>query len=397
MIPFRKSLLWIALITLLSTLSGVPVSTAAVLIVLGRVQSMKLLTVDVGWATIDSVSLPGGQTGRLFWTSDAGANWKDITPPAQPAARIESVFFLDPERGWVLLLDLSRGGDTTRFEVASTSNAGASWSISRVNTEAMIPTNRATLIGQGRIVFSDGLHGWMNLDVQSSSAFQLGATLMTVDGGQTWKLPPDSPWVAGDLAPVSPNDVWLAGGSGEKLYVTHNAGRSWQQLELKAPGESGLAVYATYDVPAFSDAKHGALPVTYSAPNTNSEAVLFKTDDGGLTWKPDRILGDLRESSIGQKVVSTVSGSVWMVATVSDNQLILWAIAPNSRTCNDVTKFTHQKVVKWATADQLSFADAKRGWMLFCRSSIFYVRWRSHLVTRGNSKSAPNRSEFLAL
>ena len=335
---------------------------------------MKLLTADVGWATIDSVSLPGGQTGRLFWTSDAGANWRDITPPAQSAARIESVFFLDPERGWVLLLDLSRDEDMARFEVAYTKNAGASWSMSRVNTEAMIPTNRATLIGQGRVAFSDGLHGWMNLNVQSSSAFHLGATLMTVDGGQTWKLPPDSPWVGGDLAPVSPKDVWLAGGPGEKLYVTHNGGRSWQQLELKAPGETSLAVYATYDVPAFSDAEHGFLPVTYSVPNTNSEAVLFKTGDGGLTWKPDRILGDLRESSIGQKVVSTVSGSVWMVATVSDNQLILWAIAHNSRTSNDVTQFTRQKVVKWVTPDQLSFADAKRGWMLSALASFFFLR-----------------------
>jgi len=362
MITFRKSLLWIALITLLSTLLDVPVSSAAVLIVLGRVHSMKLLTADVGWATIDSVSFPGGRTGRLFRTTDAGANWKDITPPAQPAARIESVFFLDPERGWVLL-DFSRE-DTACFEVASTTNAGASWSMSRVNTEALIPTNRATLIGQGRIAFSDGLHGWMNLDVQSSSAFQLGATLMTVDGGQTWKLLPASPWVAGDLAPASPNDVWLVGGPGEKLYVSHNGGRSWQQLELNAPGETGLAAYATYDVPTFSDAKHGFLPVTYSAPNTNSEAVLFETEDRGFTWKPDRILGDLRESSIGQKVVSTMSGSVWMVANVSDNQLILWAIAHNSRTSNDVTQFTRQKVVKWVTADQLSFADAKRGWML---------------------------------
>jgi hypothetical protein len=96
MITFRKSLLWIALITLLSTLLDVPVSSAAVLIVPGRVDSMKLLRADVGWATIDSVSFPGGRTGRLFWTSDAGANWKDITPPAQPGARIESVFFLDP-------------------------------------------------------------------------------------------------------------------------------------------------------------------------------------------------------------------------------------------------------------------------------------------------------------
>jgi photosystem II stability/assembly factor-like uncharacterized protein len=364
MIPFRKSLLWIALVTLLSTLSGVPFSSAAVLIVLGRVHSVKLLTADVGWVTVDSLSLPGGQSGRLFWTLDAGANWKDITPPVQPAARIESVFFLDPERGWVLLLDLTGDEDTASFEVATTTNAGASWSISLVNTEAMIPRNRATLSGQGRIAFSDGLHGWMNLDVQSGSAFRLGATLMTVDGGQTWKLPPDSPWVAGDLAPVSPNDVWLLGGPGEKLYVTHNEGRSWRQLELKAPGETGLAVYATYDLPTFSDAEHGFLPVTYSAPNTNSEAVLFKTEDGGLTWKPDRILGDLRESSIGQKVVSTMSGSVWMVADVSDNQLILWAIAHNSRTSNDVTQFTRQKVVKWVTADQLSFADAKRGWML---------------------------------
>jgi hypothetical protein len=37
----------------------------------GRIESMKLLTPDVGWAATNK---------KLFWTTDGGAQWKDITP-----------------------------------------------------------------------------------------------------------------------------------------------------------------------------------------------------------------------------------------------------------------------------------------------------------------------------
>jgi hypothetical protein len=39
--------------------------------VAGHIESMKLLTTDTGWAATRN---------KLFWTTDGGASWKDITP-----------------------------------------------------------------------------------------------------------------------------------------------------------------------------------------------------------------------------------------------------------------------------------------------------------------------------
>ena len=60
----------------------------------GRIESMKLLTPEVGWAATKHT---------LFWTGDAGAHWKEITPNTKRGYMITSVFFLDVSHGWVLL------------------------------------------------------------------------------------------------------------------------------------------------------------------------------------------------------------------------------------------------------------------------------------------------------
>ena len=96
----------------------------------GVVASVKLLAPNVGWAM---------SMRRLLWTRNGGASWKDITPPAPSDLTtsetpddvgISTVFFLDTNRGWVLLAhgepDVPGG---LKFDLASTNNAGDSWSI----------------------------------------------------------------------------------------------------------------------------------------------------------------------------------------------------------------------------------------------------------------------------
>lgn len=61
----------------------------------GRIESMKLLTADAGWATTRN---------KLFWTTDGGASWRDITPKLNHKRQmVSSVFFLDQSTGWALL------------------------------------------------------------------------------------------------------------------------------------------------------------------------------------------------------------------------------------------------------------------------------------------------------
>lgn len=72
----------------------------------GVVTSMKLLAPGVGWAE---------RGGRYYWTSDDGANWKDITPPISPDLQVDpaegnpyDLFFVDAHQGGRCLLVAAR-------------------------------------------------------------------------------------------------------------------------------------------------------------------------------------------------------------------------------------------------------------------------------------------------
>src|SRR5216684_7615817 len=110
----------------------------------GRVESMKLLTPDVGWAATSQ---------KLFWTIDAGAHWKDITPKLNHKRQmLSSVFFLDASTGWVLLNcgdDRDPKIDDVCFEFASTNDSGQSWSIGHPKIVDPVPQSVIIEDGQG--------------------------------------------------------------------------------------------------------------------------------------------------------------------------------------------------------------------------------------------------------
>jgi photosystem II stability/assembly factor-like uncharacterized protein len=318
----------------------------------GRIESMKLLTPDVGWAA----------TARnLFWTVDSGQHWKDIAPKFGPGQSIDSVFFQDASTGWVLLIGEDAGADEPRFDLASTANAGTNWSISRVKIPHLNPES-TTLTGGSHIDFVDSLHGWMNLPVVSGAAFRLGILLATADGGKSWDWVPESPGVSGIIRFISPNDGWLAGGPGdEHLYVTHDGSKSWQESSLKAPPETGKAIHPLYDSPIFADSKNGFLPVTYSGPEgAGLSLVLFSTHDGGNTWKLDRVLPRLPEIYGGMPFPSAVADSVLL--TVYGTGRVrprLTAVPPDGKADTKSAQIPYGSSVL-----QLSFVGRGRGWAL---------------------------------
>ena len=61
----------------------------------GQGKQMQLLAPNVGWVL-------GG--GKLYWTTDNGGHWTDITPPVpERSVKLTDVFFRDAAEGWALL------------------------------------------------------------------------------------------------------------------------------------------------------------------------------------------------------------------------------------------------------------------------------------------------------
>jgi len=122
--------------------------------VLCIVTAMKMLTPETGWA----------ETGNtLWWTEDGGTHWKNITPDPfvnserssnqvlfhdQPEA-LASISFLDTQTGWVLLCcgksDPDTGDDLPHYDLAATTDAGATWSISCCPSTVLLPCAACTI------------------------------------------------------------------------------------------------------------------------------------------------------------------------------------------------------------------------------------------------------------
>jgi hypothetical protein len=152
---------------------------------------MGLVAPGVGWALLNQ---PSGYNlhipnHHLFWTSDDGANWKDITPQDPASHEIAGVFFLDASRGWVLLA-LKREPaknnqepdnfitDIRGFDLASTTDGGASWTIKPLSSLA----EGVGWASAAQIFFLDSAHGWMSIESPVPHWGGEGVLLATTDG-----------------------------------------------------------------------------------------------------------------------------------------------------------------------------------------------------------------------
>ncbi len=346
---------------------------------------MKLLAPDVGWA----MSL-----GRLMWTSNGGTEWEDITPPAAKDGLISAVFFLDTSRGWVVLVhhgepDIPGG---LQFDLASTGDAGATWTVEPLKMADWLSSGSPSG-GGASLAFADQSHGWLalygGLDATSQG---YGSVLATSDGGKSWEDTPGTPdSVAGPIVMVTPQFGWLVGGGGanDELYVTRDGAKTWQTVELESPVKTDLMreydrnaeqfdrsfyqklppaalkfaakepqhrFYAAYDLPTFQDPKHGHVCVTYPG-----VVVLFATDDGGVIWKPDRVLTGLHEHQMGAVVVSAVADSTWITGRVPRHGGVpqLTKLGPGASAMDTTMPAPEESGVS-----QMSFATASQGWVV---------------------------------
>jgi photosystem II stability/assembly factor-like uncharacterized protein len=268
------------------------------------IRSFQLVAPNVGWASSGDA---------VFWTTDDGGSWRNITPSVasleltSSMPNVRDVFFLDAEKGWVLLSDWRdrERADAPEISVAFTENAGVSWTVTAVSISDF---DSGALAGYGHLHFIDSGHGWLNLDLAGSSNANFGLLLETADGGRTWSKVTNGPHIAGPILFENANDGWVAGGPGNHhLFATHDGGKSWQELSLNPPQGVGSATYPTYDVPKFVD-NNGFLPVTYAAQDdSNSAVVVFSTADNGRTWVPKNTTTLSHATSLSARIPTAVS------------------------------------------------------------------------------------------
>ncbi len=287
---------------------------------LGQNPSMQLITAKSGWA-IDN--------HRLFWTSDNGSHWKDVTPAHGPSENLTDVFFSDESHGWALLYAEDDDQGKLTFRVAGTADSGQTWTVALVKIPSQKPDE---LSGYGWLDFIDPLCGWMVLQAKSSSAFSWGLLLATSDGGKSWNELPQAP-MAGRPVFATPRDGWVAGNAGGGgIYSTHDGGRTWQGdgPPLENLPQS-LPTRATYGDAKFTDARHGFLPI-WLRPSSDAEEprgtalVLYVTDDGGRSWKLDRTLTDQGASTKKKRVqrYRALARALWCHTPRELNRLSSW-------------------------------------------------------------------------
>jgi photosystem II stability/assembly factor-like uncharacterized protein len=265
-------------------------------------QGFHLVDSEQGWLLISN---------QLYWTSDRGSTWTRITPSLASSASTASVFFLDRQVGWVVLV--AEGAVDPVFYLAATRDGGATWS-----TQSLAFFSPGDIDAYADTVYQDWLDaqtGWIVVKRASGTNFSLGTLFRTTDGGRTWarvSVPIGEP-----VTFASTQVGWVAGGAaGDELYRTLDGGLSWQSFSV---GQSGSGLQTVYMQPDFIDAYSGFLPVMVTDGNY-ARVDFYQTNNGGTTWglTSSSILDGNMDLSIRPPLTLFPGGGYVMVIPYSD-------------------------------------------------------------------------------
>jgi len=167
-----------------------------------------------------------------------------------------------------------------------------------------------------------------------------------------------------DTLLVTASEGWLLGLGEDSpfnvLYVTRDGAHSWQQVSVPAPKEVFPATETDYHLPTFSDNLHGNLLVSYAhGVNDSVSEVLFATDDGGQTWKTDRMVTNFED--VGS-ISSTVTDSTWIIPSGGSRHPRLTEVGAGAR----IDASNHAASVFEGRRENapLSFVSPTEGWIV---------------------------------
>jgi photosystem II stability/assembly factor-like uncharacterized protein len=230
-----------------------------------QLRQFDLLNATSGWVLLDQ---------HLFWTSDAGKTWEELSPLLPPHADIQDVVFLDSDTGWAVW-NTDNSDVTERFELAQTTDHGTTWI-----SQPLVLFEEGETASYAQNVQMDWLDpqtGWISITQASGSNFSVGSLLITTDGGESWRRSPLP--VAGEVIFSDPQNGWVVGGpSGNQVFGTTDAGISWKNYTLTdIPGEIQASAY-----PPFVSGREGLLLM--KTLGAESHLNVYSLNDSSDSW-----------------------------------------------------------------------------------------------------------------
>jgi photosystem II stability/assembly factor-like uncharacterized protein len=262
---------------------------------------LRMVSPTAGWAVV-----VGRSKSLVVRTDDAGQHWRDISPTAQllPTATLA----WDTNIAWV-----AYSSPSGAF-VYRTIDGGRTWERS-----SRLPTDRQPF---GWLDFIDRTHGWFVAITGAALGRETSQVFRTTDAGANWALMSESQ--LSEIGPSTPGSLptcdltgalflnattgWVAGtcnGPGPALWITRDAGRTWQQQPLPVSGS-----YQSAYAPTFFSAIDGAVVVQNA-----STTAIYTTGDGGQRWT---LRSTLPSPDIG---VAFLDASRWWYVDAGSRQL----------------------------------------------------------------------------
>ena len=224
------------------------------------VKQVQFVSKKRGWVLAEGWYAKGGYSysdWRLYRTTDGGVTWKWLW--TRRATPINEFQFVDANRGWFV------GG----HKVFTTSNRGAKLSDQHADKKIPAPLKLADLTG---LRFVDTKHGWVCGG--TADGFKKPIMLRTRDGGRTWRK------VKSGLS-EGIGDVWFVNRTtgysttSKGLFKTTNAGGKWSRIR-----HSSKEAYSAVQGFGVSD-------VRMIGGRAGLETV-WTSSNGGKTWRTDR-------------------------------------------------------------------------------------------------------------
>lgn len=292
-----------------------------------RLNDVYFLNPDLGWAV--------GDRGVILHTEDGGRHWHVQQVPT--TCRLESVHFIDSQHGWVAGGQVHPYNRRTSCLVARTTDGGQTWSV--------IPDLTLPLLKH--VHFHDARQGWA---VGEDSTLYPAGVFRTSDGGRSWTtLPADrlGAWTTGDFR--DPKHGVVAGYDGKLGLV---AGPRISSSRTPDLGNRPLRALQ------MRDRGRGWL--------VGDGGLVMQTTDGGNSWQHPS--GELPPGITAQcdfRALSVLEDHIWIAG--SPGTVILRS--PDSGNSWEV--FTTDQQVPLRS---MVFVDPDRGWAVGELGTILATR-----------------------